>query len=42
LDMDLTLYNYDAFLELHHSITEFILINFMCHMALLSNPRQPN
>jgi hypothetical protein len=26
------------FLELHHSISDIILINLMSHMALLSNP----
>jgi hypothetical protein len=25
-------------LELHHSVSDLILINFMCHMTLLSNP----
>jgi hypothetical protein len=38
LDMDLILYNSDVFLELHHSVSDFILINLMCHMALLSSP----
>jgi hypothetical protein len=33
----LTLNNYDVFLELHHSVSDFILINLMCHMTLLSN-----
>jgi hypothetical protein len=35
--MDLTLYNSDVFLELHHGVSDFILINLMCHMALLSS-----
>jgi hypothetical protein len=40
LYMDLTLYNSDNLLELHHSIYDFILIHFMCHMTLLSNPTE--
>jgi hypothetical protein len=40
LDMDLTLNNSDVFLELHHTISDFILINLMCHMAFLSSPME--
>jgi hypothetical protein len=40
LDMELTQYNSDNFLVFHHSIFDIILINFLCHMTLLSNPME--
>jgi hypothetical protein len=30
--MDLTLYNSNDFMEIHHSIFDIIMINLMCHM----------
>jgi hypothetical protein len=38
LDMNLTLYNSEDVLVFQHSIPDFIQINLMCHMTLLSNP----